>query len=471
MIACRRQKNYPILLLVIILVSLYYFSAHANLDYKIITRIHINGNNKTKDKIIYRELLFKEGDTLAADKIENILAQTKSNLVNTQLFNHVNLVLLPIDSVYTDVLINLKERWYFWPVPIFQFADPNFNTWWQSKSIARTNIGVVLLKQNFRGLNEDIGAQVQLGYSKAYAFIYNIPYITQKQTLGMGIIAEYRQNHEITIATENNKRVFYTGESGDSRTIFSSGLRLNYRKKVFGKHHLEIKYNSIHIKDTITRLTDDYLSNNQTRMNYIGLHYFFRYDKRDNKGYPLKGYFLQTDYHQNGLGFNFENNLSISYFIAAFKKYFDLGKGFYFASQLKGKYTPSKRIPYYLQEGLGYVNFVRGYEYYILDGQHFALLKTNLKYSLIKPREKDVNWLQNTNFSIFHYAFYLNIYFDAGYVWDKYYADKNSLNNQLIGGMGLGIDFVSFYDKVIRFEYSINKDLKHGFFLHFIQPI
>lgn len=471
MIALLRQKKYCTLLCLIIFYSNKILSSAADDTYKIITRIYISGNNKTKDKIIYRELFFKEGDTIPKNKIHDVLRQTKSNLINTQLFNYVNLVLIPIDSVYTDILINLKERWYFWPVPIFQFADPNFNTWWQTKSFARTNIGGILLKQNFRGLNEDIGARIQLGYSKDYAFIYNIPYITKKQQLGMGIIAEYTQNHEITVATENNKRIFYTGETGDSRTIFTAGLRFNYRRKVFGRHHLELSYNSIHIKDTITRLTNDYLSENKTHMSFFSLHYFFRFDKRDNKGYPLKGYLLQADFYKKGLSLNFENNLNVTYFIATVKNYFELSKRFYYATQIKAKYMPSKFIPYYLQEGLGYSNFVRGYEYFILDGQHFALIKTNLKYNLIKPREKKINWLENTNFSIFHFAVYLNLYADAGYVWDNYYSEKNTLNNEIIHGGGIGLDFVSFYDKVIRFEYSINRELKHGFFLHFIQPI
>jgi hypothetical protein len=83
----------------------------------------------------------------------------------------------------------------------------------------------------------------------------------------------------------------------------------------------------------------------------------------------------------------------------------------------------------------------------------------------------DIRWLANTNFEKFHYGFFLNFYLDAGYVIDQKYASMNPLSNQLLYGTGLGLDFVTFYDKVIRFEYSLNKDLEHGFFLHFIKPI
>ena len=38
-------------------------------------------------------------------------------------------------------------------------------------------------------------------------------------------------------------------------------------------------------------------------------------------------------------------------------------------------------------------------------------------------------------------------------------------------GYGVGLDFVTYYDKVIRVEFSTNKLNEFGFFLHFVQPI
>jgi hypothetical protein len=48
---------------------------------------------------------------------------------------------------------------------------------------------------------------------------------------------------------------------------------------------------------------------------------------------------------------------------------------------------------------------------------------------------------------------------------------KNSLADELQFGYGIGLDFVTYYDIVLRSEYSFNKFGEHGFFLHFVAPI
>ena len=77
---------------------------------------------------------------------------------------------------------------------------------------------------------------------------------------------------------------------------------------------------------------------------------------------------------------------------------------------------------------------------------------------------------KNPTISNFHYAFYLNTFVDVGYVNDDIYLN-NSLANQFMLGYGIGIDFVTYYDKVIRVEFSTNRLNEFGFFLHFVQPI
>jgi len=38
-------------------------------------------------------------------------------------------------------------------------------------------------------------------------------------------------------------------------------------------------------------------------------------------------------------------------------------------------------------------------------------------------------------------------------------------------GFGAGIDFVTYYDKVLRVEYSINRMGEKGLFIHFMTSI
>lgn len=463
--------NKPLLTLSALVAQLMFFSWCQAQQKTVVARITITGNHKTKDEIITRELSFKTGDTLYKDELDAVLERSKSNLVNTLLFNYVEMQTVPVDSIFTDVFIHIKERFYLWPIPVFQFADPNFNTWWLKKDFSRTNYGLVILKKNFRGKNEDLGAKVQLGYSKEFAATYRRPYLNKKQNYGGGVWVSYVQNNEITVGTENNKRLFYTGETGNSRDELSIRSNLSYRAKLYSIHNLEFRFNRVRVLDTIAEMSALYLSENAKINTYPSLWYTFRHDRRDNKGYPLKGRFTQIDLIKHGIGGIGRFAPDVFHVIATHNEFFQVSPRFFFAAQFKGKYTPSKSLPYYYQEGLGYTNFVRGYEYYVIDGQSFGLFKSNIKFCLYGPKIHDLKMLENTNFSKFHYAFYLNLFIDAGYVSDNRYYNLNPLANNMLYGSGIGIDFVSFYDKVIRFEYSLNKELEKGFFIHFIKPI
>ncbi len=435
----------------------------------IISNILILGGEHTHDEVVLRELTFKSGDTLINLNLE--LQRSRSNIINTQLFNFVELKKNIIDSSFTELIIVLKERWYIWPLPVFKFADPNFNTWWLNKNFSRTNYGGLLLWKNFRGWNEDLAFKAQFGYSKEFLIYYRMPYLTMKQRMGMQVSANYTQQEEITVGTINNKRIFYRSGSGKSRIEMGGKLSFFYRRKLYSTHTITTTYQNLQINDSITRMTKDYFFANKPHSEFPGIYYGYRFDKRDNKGYTLKGILVQAELFKYGLSLFAEKNLNVVYLQAFVKNYLTFSKRWFAATQLRGKYTVTQTLPYFLQQGLGYDNYLRGYEYYVVDGQHYALFKSNLKYSLFKPRTFPVDFLKSTNFYMFHYAVYLNAYFDAGYVWDKKYANLNPLSNSFLYSGGIGLDIVTFYDKVIRFEYSINRKMEQGFFVHFVQPI
>ena len=68
---------------------------HIKLDPKtnfyIISKIKIEGNKRTKKNIIIRELSINEGDKLNKSKILEIIEEEKRKLINTNLFNEVDL--------------------------------------------------------------------------------------------------------------------------------------------------------------------------------------------------------------------------------------------------------------------------------------------------------------------------------------------------------------------------------------------
>ena len=162
------------------------------------------------------------------------------------------------------------------------------------------------------------------------------------------------------------------------------------------------------------------------------------------------------------------------YVRSTFRKYFKLSDNYYFASGLRAKLSNNDFQPFYVKQGLGFGNdLVRGYEYYVVDGISYIINKNNFKYELIKPHIKKFNFIKNEKFNMIHYALYLNLFADCGYTYDYKPINllSNNLSNSFLYGYGVGIDIVTYYDKVLRLEYSINKMSEKGFFINFVAPI
>ena len=120
----------------------------------------------------------------------------------------------------------------------------------------------------------------------------------------------------------------------------------------------------------------------------------------------------------------------------------------------------------------GYENdFVRGYEYYVIDGQDYMLVKNNFKWTILPTVEKNIPFIKTEKFSRIHYTIYMNVFGDFAYVNDNTLNNANLLANRWISGLGVGFDFVTYYDKVFRIEFSRNNKGETGFFLNFVSPI
>jgi outer membrane protein assembly factor BamA len=452
----------------------------------IIRKITLTGNKITKDRIILRELLVKENDTIAISDLSALLEQSRKNLVNTSLFNFVTLDSLPVEGSPDQLDLNFKfiERWYIWPVPIFEFADRNFNEWFRKMDWNRLNYGFFLTWNNFRGRREKLIVYARFGYEEKYELSYQIPYINKKQTWGLGVSGGFSQNHEIAYNSFDtvfytsppeligNKEFYYKNENLYPKKEYYAFAEATYRKGIHNLNWFKIGYTDLKLSDSVLVLNPDYSYGPALRNQFLSFYYQFRSDYRDYKQYPLAGYYLDLELDQKGFGFFHDpsvNSLSIK---ANFRKYYKIKGRFYYAAGITGKISPIWEQPYYYMQGLGYGrDFLRGYEYYVIDAQHFGLWKNNLKFELVPTRVKTFNFIPTEKFSKLYYAIYLNLYTDLGYAADNRKEVYNPLSNEILIGYGIGLDFVTYYDFVVRFEYSFNKSGESGFFIHFMPSI
>jgi outer membrane protein assembly factor BamA len=435
-----------------------------------IASITLIGNKITKDHIILRELTFRVNDSIRAGELEAVFRRSEENLMNTSLFNTARITRI-LNGHETDVYIIFTERWYIFPIPIFEIAERNFNVWWKTKDFSRAVYGGVLTWNNFRGRNEEVGITLRMGYTQRMSFFYKIPFIDKKQKAGLSFGIAHARNRQTSYATINDENAYYKNEEEFVRNETGISVSYSHRGGLYESHLIEGTYRYAEVLDTLIRLNPDYFSGDKNSTRYFSLRYLFRSDHRDLVVYPLKGYYLDAEFSKNGFSF-LNDDVNIFSLTARLKKYWDLSSGFYASAGLTGKYSGDGKIPYYNNRALGYgTDYLRGYEYYVMDGQHYAMLKSNLKYRLLAERVVHARFLPMSKFNVIPYSFYLNLYGDMAYVWEDQFSGMNSLVNDWQYSGGLGIDFVTYYDLVFRFEFSVNKLGESGFFLHFTAPI
>ena len=452
-------------------------NAVAQDPYVIAGNISISGNRLTHPNIILRELKFGVGDTLKIASLPDVLDHAKENIFNTRLFNFVTLD-TTVDPLTNRMNLHIEviERWYVWPIPYFQLSDQNINAWLQTWDWTKLTYGIDFTFFNVRGRNETLKIITHLGFNQKYGFTYKVPYVNRKQTLGIGFGADVEINHQVAIQTIDNKPFYFNGTGNYPKELTYAFADLLLRPNIYVIHTLRIAYNHYYLQDTVLHMPGFSLtfSNNQ---DFATLWYQYKNDHRDVQYYPLNGWYFDLEFNHS-LPYWFTHD---TYIKSIFRKYFQFTDRWFYAFSLLGKLSFESQQPHYLQKGLGYgKEFVRGYEYYVVDGQHYLVFKNNLKFAIIPQRVEKLNFLRSNKFNTVPLALYGNVFADLGYVYaykqkaygyDDVYIPFNSLQNAFMMGFGLGLDFTTYYDVVIRVEGSMNLLGKPGLYIHFIAPI
>jgi len=432
--------------------------------------ITIEGDKITHKPIIIRELEFSEGEVLSEKDLDDKIVRSRQNLLNRSLFNFVTINKKCTDGV-CNILITVVERWYIWPIPIVEYADRNLNVWWETKDFSRLNYGLDLRVENFRGRMENLNIIIRGGYDQTLGVRWQLPYLTKSQVFGMGFDGGYIRNHEVAYGSENNKYLFYNSGSSFARQLGFASANITFRPKFNFLHQLNLGFRHLEIQDSVLFYNPDY-TYGDTVYNYFSINYTYKHDFRDFKPYPLKGYYFDIRIMKTGLGL-LSDDINQFYFDFNLDHYFNIWKRWYFAYGFSGRVTFTDNFqPYFLAEGIGLSGFdIRGYELYLINGQNIGIFKSNLKFTIIPQTNFNIKFLKSEKFNKVFYALYTNLFFDMGYAQDKFWHQNNPMNNQLLWGTGIGVDFVSYYDIVLRLEYSINKQGKTGLYISLVAPI
>jgi len=433
-----------------------------------IRNIQIDGLKTTKEATILRELSFSVGEKVNIQELHLLLEENKSNLLNQWLFNFIDFTPI-IKGKEVDILIKVTERWYIWPYPVFEISERNFNVFWDSlrhskfQDFSRLNYGVFLNWYNFRGRNELLKIKYRKGYKEHYLFEYDIPYLNPEKTWGAIFQTEFFRMRKFHYQTDNHL-LLYTLPGENLFKEHKISLAFQYKPGIHNTHKLELEGSKMSTQYSVKN--PDFFLSDSINFQYARFDYHFIQEKRDYKEYPLDGHMYELCAEAfHGIR-NSYHNFTIT---AKAEHHHQFHPRWSAGNSIKAKASWKDEIPYILKQAIGFEDYLRGYEYYVIDGSQFAMTKTALKWALLPTTEVQLSIIPWEQFSKSHFSIYFSIFADMGYVYNQE-GLNNPLNNKLLMSQGFSIDIVSYYDKLIRLECSRNHLGETGLFIHFSNP-
>jgi outer membrane protein assembly factor BamA len=428
--------------------------------------IRISGNKKTKGYIIQREVAFREGEALSIAELNKRIILSRQQLMNTSLFVDVEVkISRKVNSLaFIDVLV--KERWYLFPLPYFKLIDRNLNQWWveQKRSLNRVNYGLKFMQNNVSGRNDNLNFWLINGYTKQLSFRYENPFIDKSLKHGMSVGFSYSRNHEINYKTEFNKQLFAKDEDIFLNNTTHIDLGYSYRPAIKTRHNFRVAYTRQNVGDTVLALNPDFFKNRATTATFIDFAYNIQYFNVDYIPYPTRGFMGDASFYKRG--WKGDNNIwqvggRAEYIMETLPK-------LYVLFQAIGSIRLPFNQPYTSSKLFGSGDYyLRGLEYYVIDGVAGGMVRATPKKEVLSFSIR--NPIGTKTHDKIPVRMFVKAFGDAAYSYSKN-PGTSFLNNKWIYTYGAGVDIISFYDMVLKLEYSYNpyerSNKKWGFFIH-----
>ncbi len=438
-----------------------------------VRQIALLGNDHTKPQVILREMTLQEGDSLSPRRLAAEIEKSRQNIFNLSLFNEVRIQSeIVADQLY--LIVEMKERWYFFPIPNIDLEERNTYDLLRNKNLHRLVYGLNLQWKNVTGRNEEINFYGQLGFSQRLYVDIVRPAIIPSQFIDLLVKARYIREPEIIYGTTDARAQW--GETSTEPLRRTNSLRVGLRKR-FGDVRksllLELGYHHFQFSDSIYSFNPTFIPTADAQLSYPSLVLTFSNDQRDYKGFPLKGYKYQLLFRQVGLGE--WGSTSFTKMGLSWAHHLPLKKRWNFAYGTHLMFSQGKNIPFFEKNFIGYrtgefagISYdLRGYAPFTIDGSFLNMTKTELKYALFPIQQVSIRQVPFEKFKNFPLGVYLTAFTDMGYVKDNTFNNEDQfLKNQLLYGYGVGLNIIGFYDNLLRIELARNHLNQTGIYLY-----
>ncbi|MEY3716221.1 MAG: hypothetical protein RL285_96 [Bacteroidota bacterium] len=427
-----------------------------------IRAVVVDGNVRTKESIIERELGFTKDQPLIYS--DSLLGIWRMRLESTKLFNWVEITK---NSIGDTLNVHVVERWYIWVKPEGGFLDRNFSEWWKNRDIQRLSIGATVYVNNILGQQGGFFVRQAKGFMAADGFGFQRPFLKYKNCNAWKFSLDNMRSRRAWINSENNQVVIkeHWGIRQQEQLIGIAEYKRRFEYKWQGV--VRYKFARDYAAQDIEALNPQYfiaplgVVNSQyedwkqyTHSLVLGC---IR-DTRNQTNYPTKG--SEWKAGVSG-GLQRCNNIAKPYgeLDSKYRGFYTLGTHTSLAVLAQIRYRFGT-LGYILQRQMGYgMEYVRGYEAFVFDGAGVALGKAAWRYQLLgDQRSLKLRFLPSAYEKV-PIQCWFNIFADVGRTLSPYQIDRNPMSNQTLMSVGTGIDLLCYYDALARFDCSYNANL------------
>ncbi len=344
----------------------------------VITEIKKAGEAKTKLSLIKRLLPVKEGDSIC-NLNEDVIKIWENALKCTNLFKKVKINVVAVGKNKISLEIALEERFYWYPVPILDWANRNV-TEWIEKYQAEPRLliwGLSIYRENFRWKGELLKFMFALGALKKLEFVYDAPWALENMGFSFRVGTSARlfayvpTNHKDYAHTEfvysPNKPIehrWYTdvGFQRNKGSVHRFSLRAGWRFWKVNKNLIDAYA---------------YLGKNSNILSMPVFQLSYLYVGSDNMFLPTKG----INFFVSITSYNFQLELtSIDFSIT---KGITLFPRLNLLASFSGKHFLQEGKPFVFASLYGFGPLqTRGYEFVTIEGQGTVVIKNELRYKL-----------------------------------------------------------------------------------------
>jgi NTE family protein len=346
----------------------------------VISKITVEGNVKTKEKIITREFPFKAGDYFKYDLAEEGL----TNLRSTYLFDQIELLVSGNEGA-AELKIKVVEK--VSNVVRFGFRVDNENL---------AQVSLDMRDENFNGSGQELGAIIS-GGARNRSFILEQranrvfdSYLTYK-------IRAFEEFNDVNVYKDDSLKAdneFSRSKTGEYRQIFYGGIfGIGAQVKRFGNLFVEARYQRDEVKNNFDYTGPVY------KTDISSLRFSLSIDSQNEYPYPISGFLIKAFYEtaQTALG----GDIGYTKFFIDYKNIFSLSNiGVWSLRAMLG--AADNTLPLSEQFSLGGQNSFFGLRDFEYRGRQIFL--TSLEYRYKLP------------FQLF-FDSYIKARYDLGSVW------------------------------------------------------